>query len=195
MKTKGQRILSHIAASICLTSALLLSPSVVAKDISVNGQTLPQNTVNALEMQYQTQIQSGDYWYDSFSGLWGYECGPASGVLAAGLRLGGRLKATASCGNTNVFINGRQIHYNDLMYLQQLVGAIQPGRYWLDAQGNAGLEGGPMLVNLYQSQRSGGGDGVHRHRDSNSSGIFSDGCSGITVKGANGSSSSAYVGC
>lgn len=42
--------------------------------------------------------------------------------------------------------------------LQQLVGPVRPGRYWLDAYGNAGFEGGPPLVNLAQA-RARGNDG------------------------------------
>ena len=164
--------------------------------VIVNGEVVPSATVQALENHYRTPVHPGRYWYDATSGLWGYECGPAVGVLGANLPLGGALTKNASCGQTNVMINGREIHSADLTLLQQTVGVVNPGRYWLDVNGNAGLEGGPMLVNVYQAaQQRAGNDGVYRHRDSNSSGIFSDGCSGITVKGANGSSTSAYVGC
>ena len=42
-----------------------------------------------------------------------------------------------------------------------MTGPLQPGRYFLDAMGNAGLEGGPALINLRQaSSRS----TSHAHR-------------------------------
>jgi hypothetical protein len=33
-------------------------------------------------------------------------------------------------------------------------GVVYPGRYWVDAQGNAGPEGGPALVNLVAVARA-----------------------------------------
>ena len=43
--------------------------------------------------------------------------------------------------------NGRQLHRTDVVYLQQCTPVI-PGRYWLDARGNGGVEGGPIQWNL-----------------------------------------------
>ena len=39
------------------------------------------------------------------------------------------------------------------------LGPVYPGRNWMDAQGNVGLEGGPALVNIWVAAqaRSGGG--------------------------------------
>jgi hypothetical protein len=61
---------------------------------------------------------------------------------------------------TGVFINGRELHPLDVQGLQQLIGQVLPGRWWVDAQGNYGLEGGPPLGNLMvlaRANRSGGG--------------------------------------
>ncbi|MEZ0368998.1 MAG: hypothetical protein ACAI44_07950 [Candidatus Sericytochromatia bacterium] len=134
--------------------------------VLVNQAALSLQLIQQLEKQYQIQIQDGAYWYDKRSGLWGIQGGPAVGVIPAGLKLGGPLQATASAGNTGIFINGRQIHMYEAAYLQQLVGVVQPGRYWLDAQGNAGKEGGPALVNLLQVARksnSGGKAAFYRN--------------------------------
>ena len=90
----------------------------------------------------------GRYWYDRKCGAWGIEGGPALGILLPNLNLGGSLKANASNGNTGVYINGRQLHRVDLMALQSLTGPIARGRYWVDAMGNAGLEGQRAIVNL-----------------------------------------------
>ena len=38
----------------------------------------------------------------------------------------------------------------DVLALRQLLGAVNPGRYWLDPQGNVGIEGGGFLLNLLQ---------------------------------------------
>jgi hypothetical protein len=65
-----------------------------------------------------------------------------------------------------VFLNGRQLTQAEVLYLTGLTrGPIPPGRYWLDADGNVGMEGGPALVNLAQLARGGGnrwsnGDGT-----------------------------------
>jgi hypothetical protein len=48
-----------------------------------------------------------------------------------------------------------------------VVGQVIPGRYWLDAQGTVGLEGGGPLINLAQLARSQGGGGSTFWRSSN----------------------------
>jgi hypothetical protein len=74
--------------------------------------------------------------------------GPTLGFIQAGLDIGGPLRADASNGDTEVFINGRQLHRLDVIGLQQL-GPVLPGRYWVDAMGNFGFEGGMMIGNLW----------------------------------------------
>ena len=141
-------------------------PQATSRRVLVNGVSLSLAQIQKLERQYRIQIQDGAYWYDKRSGLWGLQGGPAVGVIPANLGLGGALKADASAGNTGIFINGRQIHMYEALYLQQLLGYVQPGRYWLDAKGNAGKEGGPVLVNLLQLARksnSGGKAAFYRN--------------------------------
>ena len=103
----------------------------------------------ALERAYGVRIADGAYWYDTRCGAWGWQGGPCAGLIHPGLNLGGPFRSDASNGNTGVFINGRQLHYADVLRLQEL-GPVQMGSYWLDAQGNFGWEGGPMLGNLFQ---------------------------------------------
>jgi hypothetical protein len=126
--------------------------------VIVNGVQLPNSAIITLQVAYRTIIPSGRYWYDATSGLWGREGQPFAGQMHAGLRLGGALKSNASNGDTSVYVNGRRLPRSELHALQQLVGPVQPGRYWLDAYGNAGFEGGPPLVNLAQA-RARGNDG------------------------------------
>jgi hypothetical protein len=76
------------------------------------------------------------------------------GSLCRAFRLVARyLRTNSSGGNTNVFINGRELHYLDVLGLQRL-GPVLPGRYWVDTYWNCGYEGGPALFNLAQLMRS-----------------------------------------
>ncbi|WP_020530801.1 hypothetical protein [Flexithrix dorotheae] len=121
------------------------------KSVYFNGVKATSEIISGLEQMYKVKVMEGRYWYDQVSGLWGLEGGPTVGVILPNLNLGGKLQANASNGKTGVVINGRVLPQQDLQYLQNLVGYIQPGRYWLDAYGNAGKEGGPVLGNLMQA--------------------------------------------
>jgi hypothetical protein len=47
-----------------------------------------------------------------------------------------------------VFINGSELHPIDVQVLVAIYGQALPGRWSVDAQGNAGPEGGPPQINL-----------------------------------------------
>jgi hypothetical protein len=87
------------------------------------------------------------------AGLFG---GPALALLPPGLDLNGKAPANASGGGqgrlTGAFINGRELHPIDVAGL--LIGAVYPGRGWVDAQGNYGIEGGPAMGNLLAIARA-----------------------------------------
>jgi hypothetical protein len=120
----------------------------VQDSVIINGVRLSNEKAKALEKQYGVRILPGDYWYDRMCGAWGFRGGPAVGLILSFLNLGGPLQPNASNGNTGVFINGRELHLLDVVALQQITPVYQ-GRYWVDAQGNIGLEGGPALINLW----------------------------------------------
>lgn len=139
-----------------LIFALASSTSVADEQVViVNGVRLPNTAVVALQLAYRTLIPSGRYWYDPVSGLWGRERQPLAGQMHSGLQIGGSLREDASDGDTDVHVNGRRLPRAELHALQQLVGPVRPGRYWLDPDGNAGFEGGPPLVNLAQARARG----------------------------------------
>lgn len=143
---------------VILLSAVAIGGTVTHDDAEAQGQRsvlinrvrLPNDTLQLLEQTFNTKVPDGRYWYDMMSGAWGMENGPTMGFTLPGLPIGGPLPPDISRGNTGVFINGRQLPMQDLTALQQLTGPVQPGRYWVDGQGYAGLEGGPALVNLKQ---------------------------------------------
>jgi len=160
----------------------------------MNGSAVSPQVLNQIAQRYNFRLPSGRYWYDKYSGAWGYEGGGIQGFVQAGFGLYAPMPAQISGGNTGVYVNGRHLPSSDLYALQKLTGPVRRGKYWLDAQGNAGLVGGPALVNL---RRLSGNQGLYRqgsgvgqthsngggsYRNSNTGiGIITDGSGGATV--------------
>jgi hypothetical protein len=123
----------------------------LSQNIYVNGVKLDRKTIQSLQAYYGVRLQNGRFWYDKVSGLWGFEGGPAMGQMMPALNLGGSLKRHASGGTTGLFINGRELHSLEVLYLRSIFGQVFPGRYWLNSRGVGGFEGGPPLFNLNAS--------------------------------------------
>ncbi len=70
-------------------------------------------------------------------------------VLAIFAIFGARETATAQ-QRTGVYINQQEISAQDLMVLQQFIGPLYPGSYYVDAYGNFGVVGYQPSFNLYQ---------------------------------------------
>jgi len=87
------------------------------------------------------------------------------GFLAPSLHLGGAPLAPDASGNTGtgVFINGREIHSDDVAQLRGMGTVVMPGRWWLDANGSYGAEGSPVIIGYLnrQAPASGGGGSAH----------------------------------
>ena len=147
--------------------------------VYINGAALDGETLQALQDLYRVRVVEGRYWYDAMSGAWGIEGGPTAGFLLPGLNLGGALSPNASGGGTGVFFNGRELHLQDALALQQLLGTVIPGRYSLDAYGNLAVENGRWLLNLVQLARQAQGSTTYR--------------SNITGIGAGSSGGTSYV--
>lgn len=148
---------------LCLALLAPLSAAYAQRAVVVNGVALDAQTITMLERTYRVPLLPGRYWYDPASGLWGYERGPTKGQILPGLQLGGRLRADASGGGTRVFFNGRELHPAEVAYLRQLAGTVRPGRYWVNAMGVGGYEGGPAFFDLraLAAQRGGGSSWSH----------------------------------
>lgn len=114
-----------------------------------NGKALTAEELEKLEGG-TPMIPDGEYWYDNRSGMAGAVGGPTEAYLAAGLTLGGPLDLNALGGGTRVAFNGRYLHPIDLAGLEIYLGELRPGRYWLDAQGNYGLENQGRMGNLVE---------------------------------------------
>ena len=136
-------------------------PSVIP--VRINGSVLTPEQIQEFAALYGVQPVPGDYWYDAMSGLYGTMGQQAMGMMMPGHLLG-ELPENASNGDTGVFMNGRNLTAVEVNYINLLIGTqALPGRYWLDAFGNCGVEGLLIpLVNFYEVSRirfgNGGGD-------------------------------------
>jgi hypothetical protein len=151
------------------------------RSVIVNGERVTDEELAAVEPS-GLRVSDGRYWYDRASGAWGFEGGPVAGFVLPGVGIGGPLRPDASNGNTGVFVNGRQLHTQDVDVLRQMIGTVMPGRWWVDGQGNFGPEGFGMLGNLWLvAQQRAVSVGAAGH--ASSGGLTG---SGVTVGGAGG---------
>ncbi len=142
---------------------------------TINANELSASDLEWLASAHGLYVESGDYWYDPISGAWGYWGGPTAGFIKPFLELG-YAPLRASGGGTGVVLNGRELHPQDLSSLQQLLGPIYPGYYWLDASGDYGYEGGPAVGNLiYAAQGAGSSENGIYHDSTYFGNIGSDG--------------------
>lgn len=166
------RFISRSVIALAALGSFLGTPEWMEaqQGIFVNGErVVQQDFVRELArfgVPMTVEVPDGAYWYDSMSGLWGVQGGPAVGQMPPQLNLGGALALDASTGGTGIVINGRELHLTEAMYLQQLFGYVIPGRYWLNAMGIGGIEGGPAMFNLVAlaQQQSGGGGASYTRR-------------------------------
>lgn len=131
-----------------LNTLFAVPASAQAQAVIFNGALLPPAAVAQLQAAGMP-LPAGRYWYDAVSGWWGQQGGPAVGQLPPGLPLGGPLRADASGGGTGTFINGRELHPVEVQQLTMLFNAPVPRlRFWMNAQGIGGPEGGPATFSL-----------------------------------------------
>lgn len=118
--------------------------------VIINNSVLSIQQIQEIKTRYGVEPKPGNYWYDSVSGLYGVTGYPSYGFMYPGHNFG-TLSRNASAGNTGVIINGRELPQIEWAIWSYILGYyIQPGRYWFDAQGNAGYEGNSIpVVNLF----------------------------------------------
>jgi hypothetical protein len=133
-----------------------------SRSVFVNGEPVSDEELARLELG-GVRVQDGCYWYDRVCGAWGLEGCPTAGFIQPGFSLGGPLRADASNGQTGVFI----------------VGGVMPGRWWVDAQGNFGLEGGPLVGNLWWLAQQRNAVAGRSSRTSSASGVTAGGEGGF----------------
>jgi hypothetical protein len=69
----------------------------------------------------------------------------AAGAFAVSVSV---MSNTAMTQMTGVFVNGRELSITEIAQLEQCGIPVQPGNYWMDAQGTFGYVGGAALGNV-----------------------------------------------
>ncbi len=141
-------------ASACLLalSAMLAAPALADEAVRINGRPVAAEKVAKLERALGAPIPPGRYWYDARSGLGG-PWGGAARVYLPGFDFG-KVPADASAGSTRVFYNGRELPWDEALYVASLFG-IPPahipafaGHYRLEASGDLFGSDGSFRGNL-----------------------------------------------
>ncbi len=133
-----------LVLGLCLVGGFFLASVACAQynSVVVNGKTMTDRQKQEYAQLYGTPPVPGNYWYDSKTGWFGIIGGPPMGALKPGFNWG-PIPENASNGNSGVYINGRHLSQMEVQFYATRYGfQMPPGRYWMDAQGNAGVEGG-----------------------------------------------------
>ncbi|XP_035840808.1 uncharacterized protein LOC110917817 isoform X2 [Helianthus annuus] len=83
-------------------------------NVTVNGHPIPDRLVKKAE-KLAGPVLPGDYWYDPGAGFWGMMGCPCRGIIPPFIEeFNYPMPEKCADGNTNVFVNGRELHQKDL---------------------------------------------------------------------------------
>ncbi|KAK9074280.1 hypothetical protein SSX86_006877 [Deinandra increscens subsp. villosa] len=118
-------------------------------NVKVNGHPIPDRLVKKAE-KLAGPVQPGDYWYDSKAGFWGVMGSPCRGIIPSYIEeFSYPMPEKCADGNTNVFVNGRELHQKDLdLLVSRGLPADADRSYMIDISGKVFDEVGLELKGL-----------------------------------------------
>ncbi|XP_047318217.1 uncharacterized protein LOC124921588 [Impatiens glandulifera] len=94
-----------------------LTDQIGSINVTVNGHPITDGLVKKAE-KIAGLIQPGNYWYDIKAGFWGMINGPCLGIIPPFIEeLNYPIEENCAGGNSEVFVNGRELHQKDLEIL------------------------------------------------------------------------------
>ncbi len=107
-------IINTLLSAAALAATLAAAPAHAQwRHVVVNGKLLTPQQVAQIEALYCSPIANGRYWYDTRTGIWGYEGDPrprGTFVYRCGQNQGTRHKSLSERGllySTHEILNGR----------------------------------------------------------------------------------------